>query len=135
VVLDLPMSVQVTRWAKNKGSVSVNRGPLTYSVKIGENYVNRFPDRTDDKWPAFEIVPTTSWNYGLALNTTNPASGIEVVKKAFPASNQPFTTADAPVELKVKAKHIPNWTENYFGVVDKLQPSPVKSDEPWRRSR
>ena len=130
VVLDLPMAVTLTRWEKNQNSVSVNRGPLTYSVKIGENYVSRFPERKDDKWPAFEIVPATPWNYGLALNGANLTSGIEVVTKAFPASNQPFTLTEAPVELKVKAKRIPNWTENYFGVVDKLKPSPVRSEEP-----
>ena len=130
VVLDLPMAVTLTRWDKNKASVSVSRGPLTYSIKIGEDYVRQFPDRKDDPWPALEIKPTTPWNYGLVLDAANPVAGIEVVKKAFPASGQPFALTDAPVELKVRAKRIPNWTENYFGVVDKLQPSPVRSDEP-----
>jgi hypothetical protein len=130
VVLDLPMAVTLTRWEKNKNSVSVNRGPLTYSIRIGEDYVRQFPDRKDDNWPALEIKPATPWNYGLVLDGANPAAGIEVVKKEFPASGQPFTLADAPVELKVRAKRIPNWTENYFGVVDRLQPSPVRSDQP-----
>ena len=99
-------------------------------MKIGEKYVRQHPERKDDKWPAYEIVPTTPWNYGLVLDSCQSGDGIEVVKKPFPADNRPFTLADAPVELKVRAKRIPNWTENYFGVVDKLQPSPVKSDEP-----
>jgi hypothetical protein len=129
IVLDLPMAVTLTRWEKNKSSVSVNRGPLTYSIRIGEDYVRQYPDRKDDKWPALEIKPTTPWNYGLVLDGTDPAAGIEVLKKEFPASGQPFTLADAPIELKVRAKPIPNWTENYFGVVDRLQPSPVQSDQ------
>jgi hypothetical protein len=110
--------------------VSVHRGPLTYSIKVGEQYVRQHPERKDDKWPAYEIVPTTPWNYGLVLDPTNPANGLEVVKRPFPASNQPFTLADTPLELKVPAKRLPDWTENYFGVVDKLQASPIKSDEP-----
>ncbi len=130
VALKLPMAVTLTRWEKNKNAVSVNRGPLTYSVKIREKYVRQHPERNDDKWPAFEIVPTTPWSYGLVLDSANPASSIQVVQKEFPASTQPFTPADAPVELKVLAKRIPNWTENYFGVADKFQPSPIKSDEP-----
>jgi hypothetical protein len=121
IVLDLPMAITLTRWEKNKNSVSVNRGPLTYSIKIGEDYVRQYPDRKDDKWPALEIKPTTPWNYGLVIDGADPAAGIEVVKKEFPASGQPFALADAPVELKVLAKRIPNWTENYFGVVDRLQ--------------
>ena len=124
------MAVELTTWEKQKNSVSVNRGPLTYSVKIGEKYVKENARRTDDKWPAFEIVPTTPWNYGLALGATDPAAKITVVKQKFPAGNQPFTVDDAPVELKVPARRIPNWTESYFGLVDKLQASPVKSDEP-----
>ena len=35
----LPMKLKVTRWEKNQNSVSINRGPLTYSIKIGEKYV------------------------------------------------------------------------------------------------
>jgi hypothetical protein len=128
--LELPMAVTATRWVKNKNGVSIQRGPLTYSVRIGENYVRQHPERKDDKWPAFEIVPTTPWNYGLMLDAANPAVGIEAVKKEFPADNQPFTPAAAPVELKVPAKRIPEWTENYFGVVDKLQASPINSSAP-----
>ena len=130
VVLDLPMPVTLTRWAKNANSVSVNRGPLTFSIKIGENYVRRKGGPADDKWPAFEITPATPWNYGLVLDGADPAAGVQVVQKPLPASGQPFTLEDAPVELKVRARKIPTWTENCFGVVDKLQPSPVKSDEP-----
>lgn len=128
VALDLPMAVRVTRWEKNNSSVSIQRGPLTYSIKIGEKYVRQHPERQGDKWPAFEIVPITPWNYGLALDPDNPAAGIEVLHKPFPASNQPFTPDDSPIELRVPARRIPNWTENYFGVVDKLQRSPIQAD-------
>ena len=39
VTLTLPMEVRVKRWEKNHNCVSVDRGPLTYSLKIGEKYV------------------------------------------------------------------------------------------------
>ena len=110
--------------------MSVNYGPLTFSVKIGEKYVPQYPERSNDKWPALEILPATPWNYGLVVDKARPSSGIKVVRKPMPASNQPFTPETAPIELKVPAKRIPNWTENYFGVVDKLQQSPIRSDEP-----
>ena len=74
VVLELPMALTVTRWEKNRNSVSVNRGPLTYSIKIGEKYVRQHPERKDDKWPACEIVPTTPWNYGLVLDSADPTA-------------------------------------------------------------
>ena len=121
------MAVTVTHWQKNHDSVSVSRGPLTYSIKVGEEYVRQHPEQKDDPWPAYEIVPTTPWNYGLVLGTD---AAITVVEKPFPASDRPFTPAETPVELKTRAKRIPNWTENYYGVVDRLQPSPVLSGEP-----
>jgi hypothetical protein len=42
----------------------------------------------------------------------------------------PFTHEGTPVELKAKGKRIPNWQLDQLGLVGKLQPSPVKSNEP-----
>ena len=39
VRLTLPMQVAVRNWRHNADTVSVDRGPLTYSLKIGEKYV------------------------------------------------------------------------------------------------
>jgi len=125
--LNLPMKITLTKWAKNKNSVSVNRGPLTYSLKIGEKYVRA---GGTDKWPAWEIHPTTPWNYGLLLNEPNPASSFRVVRKQWPDDEQPFEANAAPIELRAKAKKIPAWQKDYLGLVGKLQPSPAKSDEP-----
>jgi len=124
VALELPMAVTLTRWTENLDSVSVNRGPLTYSLKIGEKYVRE--GGTDD-WPAWEIHPTTPWNYGLVLD---PADPIEVVQQDWPDTDMPFETETAPIELRAKAKKIPNWQLDHLGLIGKMQPSPVKSDQP-----
>jgi hypothetical protein len=126
ISLNLPMKITLTKWTKNKNSVSVNRGPLTYSLKIGEKYVKA---GGTDKWPAWEIHPTTAWNYGLVLDEKDPASSFRVVYKAWPDNNQPFEAIDAPIELRAKAKKIPAWQKDHLGLVGKLQQSPVKSDE------
>jgi hypothetical protein len=127
IELILPMKISLTKWTKNKNSVSVNRGPLTYSLKIGEKYVRQ---GGTDKWPAWEIHPTTAWNYGLVLNEADPASSFQVTEKAWPDDGQPFEATAAPIELRAKAKRIPAWQKDHLGLVGKLQPSPVKSDEP-----
>ena len=126
VSLSLPMKITLTKWTKNKNSVSVNRGPLTYSLKIGEKYVRA---GGTDKWPAWEIHPTTPWNYGLVLNEKDPTSSFRAVYKAWPDDDQPFEAIAAPIELRVKAKKIPAWQKDHLGLVGKLQPSPVKSNE------
>ena len=127
VKLNLPMKITLTKWTKNKDSVSVNRGPLTYSLKIGEKYVRQ---GGTDKWPAWEIHPTTAWNYGLLLNEADLPSSFQVVQKAWPDDNQPFEAEAAPIELRAKAKKIPAWQKDHLGLVGKIQQSPVKSDEP-----
>jgi hypothetical protein len=127
VELNLPMEITLRKWTKNKNSVSVDRGPLTYSLKIGEKYVR---SGGTDKWPAWEIHPTTPWNYGLILNENDPASSFQVVQKEWPADNQPFEAKAVPIELLAKAKKIPAWQKDQLGLVGKLQQSPAKSDEP-----
>ena len=127
VDLTLRQEVKIRTWTTNQNSVSVDRGPLTYSLQIGEKYVRS--DGTD-KWPAWEIFPTTPWNYGLVLEDRNPAAAFEVVRRSWPASDMPFTQEGTPLELRTKARRIPAWQADYLGLVGKLQPSPVKSSEP-----
>ena len=101
--------------------------------------------------------PSTAWNCGLVLNERDPASSFQVVKPnpsregsrstrppaEFPSLGgvrggfipsgdgaNPFTAQTAPIALRAKAKKIPAWKLDRFGLVGKLQDSPVKSDEP-----
>ena len=128
LTLELPMVIKLARWAKNKDSVSVNRGPLTYSIKIGEKYVQHGNKDPKAAWPAWQIMPTTPWNYGLVVDAAKPEQSIKLVTKAWPADDQPFASDSTPLELKISARIIPTWVENYWGTVDRLQPSPVKVD-------
>jgi hypothetical protein len=126
VRLQLPMAIRLTQWRENKNAVSVHRGPLTYSLKIGERWV-RFGG--SDEWPAFEVFPTTPWNYGLILDKSDPARSFAVVKKRGPLAKQPFDVDAAPVELTAQARRIPQW-QMEGGLVGELQMSPVKSVAP-----
>lgn len=129
VTLELPMNLTVKTWTANKNSISVNRGPTTFALKIGEKYVRYEAKRFPDPWPAWEILPSTPWNYALQLDPARPAASFKVVTKAWPTNDMPFTHEGTPVELQVKARKLPNWKEDQYGLVDKLQPSPVKSTE------
>jgi hypothetical protein len=121
------MEVSVKRWEKQKNSASVNRGPLSFSLKIGEEYKKYGNNST---WPAWEILPMTPWNYGLILTPENQVPAIEVVQKPWPESNMVFTHEGSPIELRAKARKISNWSDTGMGLPGKLQASPVKSDEP-----
>lgn len=131
VVLELPMELSVKIWDENQRAVSVHRGPLAYSLKIGERW-ERYAGT--DEWPAYEVFPTTPWDYGLVLDAEDPPGSFAVAEKGGPLAPQPFTVDDAPLELVTKGKRIPNW-QLVRGLCPTLQPSPVKSDEPVEEIR
>jgi hypothetical protein len=122
VTLTLPMALSIKTWAKNKDAVSVKRGPLWYSLKIGEDWRKY----GDPKWPGYEVYPTTPWNYGLS--STGVAS-LKVSVKPGPLAAQPFTPAAAPITIKAVGRRIPNWTMKH-GLADTLKQSPIRSDSP-----
>jgi len=125
VRLELPQNIEVKTWAKLGNAVSVRRGPLWYSLKIGERW-NRYGGT--DEWPAYEILPTTPWNYGLALNPGTPASSMTLISQKPPAY-QPFTPEAAPLVLRAKARRIPQWKEDKR-MAGRLPASPVETKEP-----
>jgi len=126
VRLTLPMEITVKVWEKQKGAVSVHRGPLAYALKIGERWARC---GGTDKWPEYEVFPTAPWNYGLVVDPRNPGGSFQVVGKEGALAKQPWTVDDAPLALQAKGRRLPNWTlvHNCAGP---LQPSPAKSNEP-----
>lgn len=140
VTLRLPMKVSVRKWERNHNSVSVDYGPLTFSLKIGERYDQQDSIKTaigdsswqkeadPAKWPSWEIHPTTPWNYGLVLDAKNPAASFKVKKGRWPANDFPFTPEAAPITMTVKAKKIPEWQLDRNGLCAVLQDSPVRSE-------
>ncbi len=126
IVLELPMRIGVQVWKTNRNTVSISRGPLTYSLKIGERWVR---EGGTDEFPAQEVYATTPWNYGLVLNVQNPENSFQVVKTGKAAA-QPFTPDDAPIVLRAKGRRIPEWKLEPNGMIGEVQPGPVKSSEP-----
>jgi hypothetical protein len=142
LTLALPMEISTRTWTANHDSVSVNYGPLTFSLKIGERYERQDSSKTaigdsswqktadPTKWPSFEIYPTTPWNYGLVLGGKNGAKKFTLKKRAWPSDDFPFTPESCPLQIVAKAKQIPEWTLDRYGLCAVLQPSPAASSEP-----
>jgi len=126
ITLNLPMKVGTRTWEANKNSVSVDYGPLTFSLKIEENYVR---EGGTDEWPTWEIFPASQWNYGLAL-TCNPENDFRVIKKDYPENDMPFTHEGAPIEIKTSGALIPDWGMDETNLVKELPVSPVVTDQP-----
>jgi len=141
VHLELPMELNIQTWKLNHNSVSVNYGPLTFSLYIKEKYIKRNSDETAThdskwqknadrtKWPSYEIRPDSPWNYGLILDSAYPGNYLKINRKKWPESNFPFTEDAVPISLEAEAKRIPAWKLDQYGLCATLQDSPVYSDE------
>jgi hypothetical protein len=127
VRLVLPMEAHLTVWSDNKNSVSVRRGPLTYSLKIEEKWT-RHGD--NDEWPSYEVYPSSPWNYGLVVDSSDPSGTFSVVRKGMPKSEEPFSPDAAPVQLNARAKRLAQWRQEENGLVGPLPDSPARSGEP-----
>src|SRR6185369_8804122 len=100
---------------------------LTFALGIEEQW-KRYG--RNENWAEWEVLPASAWNYGLVFNDRWLARSFDVERKKGPLPKNPFTPQTAPIVLKAKAKKIPNWQADKFGMVAKLQRSPVQSDEP-----
>ncbi|MGN6179246.1 MAG: hypothetical protein ACTHNW_08695 [Mucilaginibacter sp.] len=141
VALHLPMQISIREWQENKNSVSVNYGPLTFSLKIAENYVKQDSRTSAEgdsgwqksadpaKWPAYDIYAASPWNYGLLVDEKHPEKSFAIIKRPWPKNNNPFTNANAPILLVAKGKQIPAWTIDATGLCGVLPQSPVQSNE------
>lgn len=127
VEVTLPAEIRIRQWDRNHGSISVDRGPLTYSLQISERYER---SGGSDAWPAYSIHPDSPWNYGLVLNNMDPAQSFKLVKRDMPNNASPWTHEMTPLQLKATGRIIPEWQLDRFGLVAELQDSPVLSDKP-----
>ena len=134
VELTMPMSVSANVWQQNKGSVSVNYGPLTLSLKIDEiiePHDSRDKDFVQDDshwqegvdaslWPCYVLRPGSDWNYALKVDKDNLPVEFSVVKKDCPADDFPFTLESVPLEFHAKGVQIPSWGYDETGMTDLL---------------
>ncbi len=132
VRLRFPMKIRVKDWTRNKDSISVSRGPLTYSLRIEERWEKY---GGTDQWPAYEVYPASAWNYGLIVDPDQPQTSFKIVEKDGPIADQPFELDAAPIELEARARRIPEWQLESNGLVGAIGQSPVRSEAPAEQVR
>jgi hypothetical protein len=124
VRFELSPGIEVKVWPEWADAVSVRRGPLWFSLKLGEEW-KRYGGT--DEWPACEVLPTTPWNYGLDVDPARPEAAISLVTAAAPAF-QPFALEAAPVILRAKARRLPDWKAE-GRMVGKMPAGPPRPSE------
>lgn len=110
VELTLPMHVFKNTWYEN--SISVERGPITYALKIGDEVKQQTitnKDTVDYGKTFYEVRPTTPWNYGLIRTADSKLAEQYKVEFTGAKNNNPWSVANTPIQIKTKARRIPSW--------------------------
>ena len=128
IELHFPMELSTRVWQVNKHSVTVDYGPLTMSLKIDERYVKKDSRETaigdsqwqagadPEQWPTYEIYADSPWNYALVVDGKGFPKDFEVVRKAWPADDFPFTTDKVPLEVRALGRRVSGWQVDNTGL-------------------
>jgi hypothetical protein len=122
VTLTLPQVTSLRTWTANHNSVTVDHGPLTYSLKIQENFVQT---AGTSQFPQYEVHATSPYNYGLALGSGNPVSSLTFVPATSPTPANPFTQATVPTKITATVQPLNGWQTDSQNVLSTLQASPA----------
>ncbi|MBL8840628.1 MAG: glycoside hydrolase family 127 protein [Planctomycetes bacterium] len=139
VTLELPMEVAVRSLAESggaPGSVAIERGPLRYSLDLGEQWrraSGAVEGGVRDEWPTREVVATRPWNFALQLDPEVAARAFDVVERADRFRAHPFVLP-APLELRAKGRRLVEWTLER-GRCAPLQAGPVECRAPLEELR
>lgn len=114
--------------------MSINYGPLTLSLKIGEiweQHDSRDKDFVQDDshwqdgvdaslWPCYVLKPSTEWNYAIKVDDRLNPLGITVNKSKWDGTGNPFTLDRVPLSFTVTGCRIPSWGYDSTGMTDML---------------
>jgi hypothetical protein len=106
LTLLLPMSLRMQHWPR--GGVSLERGPLVFSLRIEEDWrIDPDDSRSTPEFPAWDLYPASTWNYALALDPENLEKEVKVIQGEY--SDHPWSIAAAPLTLQVPARRLTGW--------------------------
>jgi hypothetical protein len=90
-------------------AMAIERGPLVYALKIGEEWTRVNADKPHRELPHgdFEVRPTTPWSYGLAVDPAHPARSLRFEER--PIGERPFSPNGAGMVAFVRARRMPGW--------------------------
>jgi hypothetical protein len=106
VVLKLPAEVELVDWPT--GGVALERGPLVFSLRIGEKWARdrKEPFSTDD-FPAWNCTPSTPFNYAMDVSRDRLDGQVQLVRNSDTVD--PWTPETSPLELRVPVRRVSGW--------------------------
>jgi len=118
IELSFPKEVQVRQLEMN--GMFVDYGPLLFALPIASRpekvLLNELmwggtPADAKDLY-GYNMLPDSQWKYVLALDRTNKHR-IQVVRNPIADPDNPWTTWNAPIEIRMFGLEMPNWAWLY----------------------
>jgi hypothetical protein len=119
ITLRLPAPLRLEQ--RDRGAVAVQRGPLTFALRVGEEWRKIGREEPFVDW---ELHPTTAWNYALEPG--------ELREERRPVSSVPWSGDAPPIVLHARGHRAPSWTllDNSAGPVPRSSVSVDTPSEP-----
>ncbi|MBO4220119.1 MAG: glycoside hydrolase family 127 protein [Clostridia bacterium] len=123
IELRLPMEPTFREFPDNGGFVCLDRGPLTYSLLLRENWIpaESHTDRAGRVWTDLDVKAEPP--YCFALDTSGPVC----VSETETVPDQPFKPESAPVTITVRGKQAEGWGIGDDNTIMPVPPSPARS--------
>lgn len=127
VAVHFPMRPLAT--TRYNEAVAIERGPLVYSLQIGEAWTRVNADKPHRELPHadFEVRPASAWNYGLALDPAQVARDVQFQER--PIGDKPFSPEGAGMVAKTRGRKLPGW-KVVRGWAAEVAPSEVGWSDP-----
>jgi uncharacterized protein len=130
LALRLPMRPKLSR--RYNEAVAIERGPLVYSLAIGEEWTRINADKPQRELPHgdFELRPTTPWNYGLVVDPAGPETSLAFEER--PLGERPFAPEGAGVVARARGRRIAAWklANGWAGEVSRADPEWARPHSP-----
>lgn len=122
--LRLPAAVRSA--PRPRDAVSITRGPLVFSVAVGEDWRKIGGDEPHATW---EVHPTTPWNVALVAGQDGEPRVVKATLRQAQAACEDgvFSPEGAPIRLEAVARRLPGWGIEH-GAAAAPPPSPVTTD-------
>ena len=121
--LQLPMRLSIGR--SSDGGVFLERGPLVYALRPGEDwraiFMPEFEITSPDYFPMWAASASSPWNYGLAVDRS---SSLENEIRQVETERKENLWIESPIALEVPARRIEGWSLQH----------PNGDDQEWFRT-
>ena len=119
--------ISLRHFPLNGNCVCVDRGPLTYSLKLKEKWTRAdvHTDRAGKEWYDWDVAAVSPFNYALDLSCP-----ITVKQEAEVVPDQPFTADNAPITLEATGVRVPGWGIGEDNTIMPVPQSPMVLDGP-----